>query len=60
MLAVGMRDALGSYGNHLDAYNQRKKIEHYSYGLADKVGKGYSSTVYHGRNDSTCTHTYRD
>jgi hypothetical protein len=27
----------------------RKKIENYSYGLADVIGKGYSSQVYTGR-----------
>lgn len=31
----------------------RKKIEHYSYGLSDRIGKGYSSVVYRGRNDQT-------
>lgn len=31
----------------------RKKIEQYSYGLADSIGKGYSSVVYRGRNDQT-------
>lgn len=29
----------------------RKKIENYSYGLNDVIGKGYSSHVYKGRND---------
>lgn len=29
----------------------RKKIEGYSYGLNDVIGKGYSSHVYKGRND---------
>lgn len=31
----------------------RKKIEQYSYSLNDKIGKGYSSIVYRGRNDET-------
>lgn len=31
----------------------RKKIENYSYGFADAIGKGYSSQVYRGRNDDT-------
>lgn len=31
----------------------RKKIENYSYGLNDVIGKGYSSHVYKGRNDET-------
>lgn len=31
----------------------RKKIENYSYGLNDAIGKGYSSQVYKGRNDSS-------
>jgi hypothetical protein len=30
----------------------RKKIENYSYGLNDVIGKGYSSQVYKGRNDT--------
>ena len=30
----------------------RKKIENYSYGLNDVIGKGYSSQVYKGRNDN--------
>lgn len=29
----------------------RKKIEGYSYGLNDVIGKGYSSHVYKGRHD---------
>jgi hypothetical protein len=28
----------------------RKKIENYSYGLNDVIGKGYSSQVYKGKN----------
>ena len=31
----------------------RKKIENFSYGLNDQIGKGYSSQVYRGRNDDT-------
>lgn len=31
----------------------RKKIEHYSFSMHDKIGRGYSSTVYKGRNDLT-------
>lgn len=31
----------------------RKKIENYSYGLNDAIGKGYSSQVYKGRNDAS-------
>ena len=31
----------------------RKKIENYSYGLGDGIGKGYSSQVYKGRNDDS-------
>jgi len=31
----------------------RKKIEHYSYALGDRIGKGYSSVVYRGRNDQS-------
>ena len=34
----------------------RKKIESYSYGLVDEIGKGYSSRVYQGRHDDTGTH----
>lgn len=31
----------------------RKKIEEYSYGLNDVIGKGYSSHVYKGRHDQS-------
>lgn len=31
----------------------RKKIEEFSYGLNDVIGKGYSSQVYKGRHDDT-------
>jgi hypothetical protein len=31
----------------------RKKIKHYSYSSADRIGKGYSSVVYLGKNDNT-------
>lgn len=31
----------------------RKKIEDYSYGLKDVIGRGYSSVVYRGHNDKT-------
>ena len=30
-----------------------KKIEEYSYSLSNGIGKGYSSQVYKGKNDST-------
>ncbi len=33
----------------------RKKLEDYSYCLTHNIGKGYSSTVYKGRNDVTGT-----
>jgi SNF-related kinase len=33
--------------------SQRKVIENYSFGLGDEVGKGFSSKVYRGRNDTT-------
>jgi serine/threonine protein kinase len=29
----------------------RKRIDHYSYKLSDRIGKGYSSQVYRGRDD---------
>ena len=31
----------------------RKKIEQFSYGLNDVIGKGYSSQVYKGKHDAT-------
>jgi hypothetical protein len=31
----------------------RKKIENFSYGLNDVIGKGYSSHVFKGRNDES-------
>jgi len=37
------------YGNN----DLRKKIEDYSYGLKDMIGKGFSSVVYRGTNDKT-------
>lgn len=33
----------------------RKKIENYSFLLSDRIGKGYSSTVYKGLDDLTGT-----
>ena len=35
-----------------------KKIEEYSYSLGHGIGKGYSSHVYRGRNDSKGTHYF--
>lgn len=32
---------------------QRKIIEHYSFSLSAKIGKGFSSVVYQGRDDSS-------
>jgi len=37
------------YGNN----DLRKKIEDYSYGLKDVIGRGFSSVVYRGTNDKT-------
>lgn len=34
----------------------RKKIENYSYGLNDVIGKGYSSQVYKGKNQDNEEH----
>lgn len=36
----------------------RKKIEEYSYGLNDVIGKGYSSQVYKGRHDQSGTSSF--
>ena len=33
----------------------RKKIQNYSFLLTDRIGKGYSSTVYRGLDDLTGT-----
>lgn len=48
--------------NHLNQLNQqsgsceyRKKIQNFSFLLSDKIGKGYSSTVYKGLDDLTGT-----
>lgn len=30
-----------------------KTIEHYSYCMADKIGKGFSSIVYRGKNNQS-------
>ena len=35
----------------------RKKIENYSFLLSDRIGKGYSSTVYKGLDDLTGMHS---
>lgn len=42
-----------SRDNSTVSTGSRKKIEQYSYCLGDKIGKGYSSIVYRGRNDDT-------
>ena len=40
--------------NHYGSNNDlRKKIEDYSYGLKDEIGRGFSSTVYRGINEKT-------
>jgi hypothetical protein len=31
----------------------RKAIGHYSYGLIDEIGRGFSSKVYKGRDENT-------
>jgi hypothetical protein len=31
----------------------RRKIKHFSYSASDRIGKGYSSVVYKGKNDNT-------
>jgi len=33
----------------------RKKIKNFSYSPSDRIGKGYSSVVYRGKNDNTGT-----
>lgn len=33
--------------------NSRKKIQDYSYSPSDQIGKGFSSIVYKGINDTT-------
>jgi hypothetical protein len=44
---------LSSNVNYQQERGERKMIKNYSYGLNDKIGKGYSSIVYKGRNDIT-------
>lgn len=39
--------------NKINCQFTRKKIEEFSYGLNDVIGKGYSSHVYKGRHDQT-------
>lgn len=53
MLGLKIQNNANMYSHQLEDKNQRKKIEGYSYGLYDKIGKGYSSIVYKGRNDTT-------
>lgn len=43
-----LNQAAGHSNNDL-----RKKIEDYSYGLKDVIGRGFSSVVYKGINDKT-------
>jgi hypothetical protein len=43
---------------HQNTGEYRKKIENYSFCLGDKIGRGYSSTVYKGRNDLTSNFTF--
>lgn len=31
----------------------KKKIQHYTYGIEDILGKGFSSHVYKGKDDNT-------
>ena len=57
MLGLKIQSNLNMYAHHPEDKSQRKKIEDYSYGLYDKIGKGYSSIVYKGRNDLTGTFT---
>ena len=35
--------------------SHRKKIKNFSYSESDRIGKGYSSIVYRGTNDTTST-----
>jgi hypothetical protein len=37
----------------MNCTNINKKIKNYSYNLADRIGKGFSSIVYKGINDTT-------
>lgn len=53
MLGLNMQNNANLFPHQLDDRSQRKKIEDYSYGLYDKIGKGFSSIVYKGRNDIT-------
>lgn len=42
-----------SYSMTGPANLNRKKIKHFSYSSSDRIGKGYSSVVYRGKNDQT-------
>lgn len=53
MLSLKNINNANIYSHHQEERGQRKKIEDYSYGLLDKIGKGYSSIVYKGKNDNT-------
>lgn len=48
-----MQNNANLFSHPLEDKTSRKKIEDYSYGLFDKIGKGFSSVVYKGRNDLT-------
>jgi hypothetical protein len=43
------------YRQHPSAssFGQVRKVKHYSYAPADRIGKGYSSVVYKGTNGLT-------
>lgn len=40
----------------MQTQSQRKAIDHYSYALNDEIGRGFSSKVYKGKDDTTNTH----
>ena len=52
--AQNKRDLTGVDGGSSTA--MRKKIKNFSYHKDDKLGKGFSSVVYKGKNDDTGIH----
>ena len=46
---------LRDHSYSLNSGSSRRKIKHFSYLPSDRIGKGYSSVVYKGKDDNTGT-----
>lgn len=54
-IAINSAQMQRKQAHQIDGMIALKKIEHYSYGLTDDIGLGYSSHVFKGKNDLTST-----